>query len=170
MKKVRKKKFTLAPEFIRAAEGNYELALAAHKLVLSLRGKASKKKGGSSEDASMAFVLSHYGIYKVPDKEHIYFTPRGTRFHKDLFCVEYTEKMGKKNKAGFDLICLTEEGDISVHLIQVKTNRTWSKAYEEALRGFRANERINKELHLWEDDKLTVIPLCSKPVLKPRNQ
>lgn len=115
------------PEFIRAACGDLKLAKAAHKLVLSLRGRASKSKGGSNEDRSIAFVLGNYVKYKVPDKEHIYYTPRGTRFHKDLFSVEYKEKNGKTAKAGFDLACITDDGYTVLHLIQVKANANGPK-------------------------------------------
>jgi len=139
---------------------NYQQKL--DKLERQVRGKISKSMGMSNEDRSIKFILDHYEQYGVPDRLHIEMTPRGTQHHRDLFSVSYKTKGGKLDKAGFDLIALTDidNGERMVaHLIQVKSNKMPTSAYINALVNFEVHPLINKELHIWIGDELKVIPL-----------
>lgn len=140
------------------SNGNYQQKL--DKLERQVRGKISKSMGMSNESRSIKFVLDHYEQYGVPTRQHIEITPRGTQHHKDLFSVDYYTKGGKKDKAGFDIVALADESSEYVtHLIQVKSNHKPSYAYIKALSDIKVHPLINKELHIWKNDELVIIPL-----------
>lgn len=131
-----------------------------NKILLSpnaLRGKLSKSKGIRNENKTIDYVLSHAEMFgNVKDKDHIYFTPRGTSYHKDLFSTAFTLPNGKTVHIGFDLCCLsTDSDDVVVSLIQVKSTRLPPKWYIDVLRKFPVSSKVKKYLFLWKADEDT---------------
>lgn len=121
----------------------------------ALRGKMSKAKGIRNENLTVGYVLSHAELFGVPDKEHIYITPRGTTYHKDLFSTAYTKPDGKVIQIGFDLCCIStsDNAGVIVSLIQVKSTKLPPKWYIDVLRNFPVASGVKKYLFLWKDNE-----------------
>ena len=128
------------------------------KLYRKILGSMSKRQGRTNEDKSIKHILDNYDEYRVPDISHTHKTPRGTRHHTDLFYTTYIDRKGEKQKAGFDIVCLTSNECVSPPvLVQVKSTRLPDSLYIKALQDFKVYAR--KELHIWVDDELQILPL-----------
>lgn len=127
-------------------------------------GKDSKVRGLINENRSMQHILSNYGIYGVPDKSHVYFTPRGNKHTMDLFSTRYFDSAGNLRFAGFDIVAISDGKNrngifIGGTLVQVKSTKLPTKQYLKILCDFPVSASVNKELHLWVGDTLHKYPL-----------
>lgn len=113
-------------------------------------GRKSKQKGVANENKTIKYLLNNYNWFQIASKDYVYHTPRGTRYHKDLFSVNYYEGNGEIKQAGFDIMAIAM--DKIVYLVQVKSNKKPSKAYINALRNFAMPLNVVKMLHVWKDD------------------
>lgn len=128
-----------------------------------IMGKKSKVMGFVNENRSIQYILSNYSTYGVPGRNHIYFTPRGSKHHMDLFSTKYFDGAGNLCFAGFDIVALSGRRTYGActTLVQVKSTRLPTKQYLRMLCEFPVATSCRKELHLWIGDKLHIYPLDS---------